>query len=97
MKINLSMLVKELTALPHTPSPKPKNVPLYVLTHILKPLRAGKSVSFADLNFEAFDEDDLDSLYDMLSELEDRTDRLNRLRSIFYCAKPDAAVQRKFC
>ncbi len=97
MKIDLSMLVKELTALPHTPSPKPKNVPPYVLTHILGPLSAGKSVSFANLNFEAFDEDDLDSLYDMLAEIEDRTDRLEHLRSIFCCAKPNAAVQRKFC
>ena len=97
MKIDLSMLVKELTALPHTPSPKPDPVPPYVLMHILGPLTAGKSVSFADLNFEAFDEGDLDSLYDTLSAAEDRTDRLDRLRSTFYRAEPSAAVQRKFC
>ena len=97
MKIDLSKLLKGLEALPHTPAPKPKKVSPYVLTHILKPLTAGKPVSFADLNFEAFDEDDLDSLYDMLSELEDRTDRLDRLRSTFYRAEPKAAVQRKFC
>ena len=63
MKIDLSMLVKELTALPHTPSPKPKNVPPYVLTHILAPLKNDDCIRFADLNFEAFTEEDIDSLY----------------------------------
>lgn len=33
------MLVKNLNALPHMPVPEPENVPPYVLTHILAPLK----------------------------------------------------------
>lgn len=39
MKIDFSMLVKNLNALPHMPVPEPENVPPYVLTHILAPLK----------------------------------------------------------
>ena len=97
MKIDLSNLLKGLEALPHTPAPKPKKVSPYVLAHILKPLKTDKAVSFMELDFEAFTEEDIDSLYSALSDAEDREHRLNRLRSIFDHSKPNAAAQRKFC
>ena len=97
MKIDLSKLMRALEALPHTPPPKPDNIPLYVLTHILEPLKTDKAVSFMELDFEAFTEEDIDSLYGALSEAEDREHRLNHLRSTFDHSKPKAAAQRKFC
>ena len=97
MKIDLSKLLKGLEALPHTPTPEPENVPPYVLTNILAPLRKDDCIHFADLDFEAFTEEDIDSLYSALSDAEDREHRLNRLRSIFDHSKPNAAAQRKFC
>ena len=97
MKIDLSKLLKGLEALPHTPAPDPDNVSPYVLTHILAPLKNDDCIHFADLDFEAFTEEDIDSLYGALSEAEDREHRLNRLRSIFDHSKPSAAAQRKFC
>ena len=97
MKIDLSMLVKELTLLPHTSAPEPKKVSPYVLTHILAPLKNDDCIHFADLDFEAFTEEDIDGLYSALSDAEDREHRLNRLRSIFDHSKPKAAAQRKFC
>lgn len=97
MKIDLSKLMRALEALPHTPPPKPDNIPLYVLTHILEPLKTDKAVSFMELDFEAFTEEDIDSLYGALSEAEDREHRLNRLRSTFDHSNPKAAAQRKFC
>ena len=63
MKIDLSKLMRALEALPHTPPPKPDNIPLYVLTHILAPLKNDDCIHFADLDFEAFTEEDIDSLY----------------------------------
>lgn len=39
MKIDLSKLLKGLEALPHTPTLEPENVPPYVLTNILAPLK----------------------------------------------------------
>ena len=97
MKIDLSMLVKNLNALPHMPVPEPENVPPYVLTHILKPLKTDDFVSFADLDFGAFTEEDLDDLRDALSVVEDRQYRLNRLCGAFCHSEPKAASQRKFC
>lgn len=97
MKIDLSKLLKGLEALPHTPTPEPENVPPYVLTNILAPLKNDDYICFADLDFEAFTEEDIDSLYSALSDAEDREHRLNRLRSIFDHSKPKAAAQRKFC
>ena len=97
MKIDLSKLLKGLEALPHTPPPKPKKVSPYVLTHILKPLKTDNYVSFADLDFSAFTEEDLDDLRDALSVVEDRQYRLNRLCSAFCHSEPKAASQRKFC
>ena len=97
MKIDLFKLLKGLEALPHTPAPKPKKVSPYVLTHILKPLKAGDFVSFADLDFGAFTEEDLDDLRDMLSASESRQYRLNCLCGAFCHSEPKAASQRKFC
>mgnify|MGYP004485038671 FL=1 len=97
LKIDLSNLLKGLEALPHTAAPKPKKVSPYVLAHILKPLKTDDFVSFADLDFSAFTEEDLDDLRDALSVVEDRQYRLNRLCSAFCHSEPKAASQRKFC
>lgn len=97
MKIDLSKLLKGLESLPHTPAPEPENISPYVLTNILAPLRKDDCIRFADLDFEAFTEEDIDSLYGALSDAEDREHRLNRLRSIFDHSKPKAAAQQKFC
>ena len=69
---------------------------LEALPH-MPPLRKDDCIRFADLDFEAFTEEDIDSLYSALSDAEDREHRLNRLRSIFDHSKPKAAAQRKFC
>lgn len=97
MKIDFSMLVKNLNALPHMPVPEPENVPPYVLTHILAPLKNDDCICFADLDFEAFTEEDLENLYRALAETEDKEQRLNHLCSTFDHSNPKAAAQRKFC
>ena len=97
MKIDLSMLVKGLEALPHTPAPEPENIPPYVLTHILAPLKNDDCIRFADLDFEAFTEEDLENLYRALAETEDKEQRLNHLCSTFCNSEPKAATQRTFC
>lgn len=97
MKIDLSKLFKGLEALPHMPVPEPENVPPYVLTHILEPLKTNHAVSFMELDFESFTEEDLENLYRALAETEDKEQRLNHLCSTFCNSEPKAAAQRKFC
>ena len=97
MKIDLSKLFKGLEALPHMPVPEPENVPPYVLTHILDPLKNDDCICFADLDFEAFTEEDIENLYRALAETEDKEQRLNHLCSTFCNSEPKAAAQRTFC
>ena len=97
MKIDLSKLLKGLEALPHTPALEPENVPPYVLTHILEPLKTNHAVSFMELDFESFTEEDLENLYRALAETEDKEQRLNHLCSTFCNSEPKAAAQRTFC
>ena len=97
MKIDLSKFMRALEALPHTPPPKPDNIPLYVLTHILEPLKTDKAVSFMELDFEAFTEEDLENLCSVLSEADACQCQLIDLCSIFEASEAKAAVQRKFC
>ena len=97
MKIDFSMLVKNLNALPHMPALEPENIPPYVLTHILAPLKNDDCIRFADLDFEAFTEEDLENLYRALAETEDKEQRLNHLCSTFCNSEPKAATQRTFC
>ena len=97
MKIDLSKLLKGLEALPHMPVPEPENISPYVLTHILEPLKTDNYVCFADLDFGAFTEEDLDNLRDMLSTSENRQYRLNCLCGTFCDSAPKAASQRKVC
>lgn len=52
---------------------------------------------FADLDFSAFTEEDLDALRGMLSDEEERLNRLLRLQDILCAAKPKAAAARRFC
>ena len=96
MKLDFSMLVQELALLPHTPV-EHKGVSAYVLTHIFAPLREKHKVMFADLDFSAFTEEDLDALRSMLSGEEERLNRLLRLQDILCAAKPKAAAARRFC
>ena len=97
MKIDLSKLLKGLEALPHMPVPEPENVPPYVLTHILDPLKNDDCIHFADLDFEAFTEEDLENLCSVLSEADACQCQLIDLCSIFEASEAKAAVQRKFC
>ena len=97
MKIDLSKLLQGLESLPHTPAPEPENVPPYVLTHILEPLKTNHAVSFMELDFESFTEEDLENLYRALAETEDKEQRLNHLCSTFCNSEPKAAAQRTFC
>ena len=97
MKIDLSKLLKGLEALPHMPVPEPENISPYVLTHILEPLKTDKAVSFMELDFEAFTEEDLENLCSVLSEADACQCQLIDLCSIFEASEAKAAVQRKFC
>ena len=96
MKIDLPALVQKLSALPHMPA-EPADVSLYVLENIFASLKADGRVLLADLDFDAFTEEDLNDLHTALAEEDDRQERVKRLCGIFRSATPYAAAKRKFC
>lgn len=96
MELKLPIFIQALTALPHAPV-EHNEVSAYVLTHIFAPLRENQDVMFANLDFGAFTEEDLDALRDMLSSEEERLNRLLRLQDILCSAKPKAAAVQRFC
>ncbi len=69
----------------------------YVLKHIYEPLSKDEPVLFADLDFEAFNEEDLRFLADWIDEQEHAFNQLCRLSEHFSSAAPVSAAVRAFC
>jgi len=74
-----------------------RNAPDYVLKHIYEPLLQGKELIFADLDFEAFNEDDLNALEEWINDRGYAFSRLCRLNEHFSNAVPVSAAVRAFC
>ena len=97
MMIDLRELVELLTDVKGEQTFGSYPAPEYVLKHIYEPLLQGKKLLFADLDFEAFDEDDLSVLDDWINDREYAFNRLCKLNEHFSNAVPVSAVARAFC
>lgn len=97
MKIDLRELAETLAAAEGKQTFDFHDVPDYVFKHIYEPLSKGKPVFFADLDFEAFNEDDLNVLDDWINEQEYAFKRLCKLNEHFSNAVPVSMAIRAFC
>lgn len=97
MTIDLQTLLTKLTAQPHCPLQIPNPASEYALTHILQPLQEDESISFPELDFDAFTFGDLDRICDALSLEEESCNRARRLFTVLHTAEPKAAAKRCFC
>ena len=69
----------------------------YVMKHIYEPLRRGETVRFADLDFNAFGEEDLHELNELMEAYEQLEHRLIQI-SRHFCETASRAVRcRAFC
>ena len=97
MKIDLRELAALLSAVEGQQTFGYRNAPDYVLKHIYEPLLQGKKLRFADLDFEAFNEDDLNALEEWINDRGYAFSRLCRLNEHFSNAVPVSAAARAFC
>ena len=96
-EINLKLLVSALNEAKEETTFPACNVSEYVMEHIYKPLLRGERVAFSDLDFSAFDDDDLQALEHWLEEQDHRHSRLANLNLVFCEAVPVSAAARAFC
>lgn len=97
MRIESSGLIAALNEAPEELTLSPYEVSEYVMEHIFKPLRLGESLGFADLDFEAFTDEDIRELETWIDRRERMTCRLADLGRIFCEAKPVSSTGRAFC
>lgn len=97
MKIDLRELAEVLAAVEGKQTFDFRNAPDYVLKHIYEPLSKGEKLFFADLDFEAFNEDDLNALDEWINDRGYAFSRLCRLNEHFSNAVPVSAAARAFC
>lgn len=97
MHIDASGLVAALKEAPEERTSPHRAVSEYVMEHIFMPLRQGEPVVFADLDFEAFTDEDIWSLRGWIEQRERIAYRLSDLAGIFRRAKPVSRPGRAFC
>ena len=97
MHIDASGLVAALKEAPEERMSPCQAVTEYVMEHIFAPLRRNEPVFFADLDFEAFTDEDIWSLRGWIEHRERIAYRLSDLAKIFCGAKPVSRTGRAFC
>ena len=97
MHIDASGLVAALKKAPEERLTQDRDVSEYVMEHIFLPLRRGEPVVFADLDFEAFTDEDIWGLRGWIEHRERIAYRLSDLAKIFCGAKPVSRTGRAFC
>ena len=97
MHIEASGLVAALKEAPEAQVLPRQMVSDYMVEHIYIPLRRGMPLLFEELDFDAFDEDDVRALENWLSQLDELTHKLDTLAEIFHAAGPVSRPGRAFC
>ena len=97
MKIDLKELARSLAEAEETPTFRFPEVSDYVLKHIYEPLSNEEPVLFAELDFDAFDESDLNALVEWINAQCSTYNRLCNLNGYFSKAVPVSVTARAFC
>ena len=69
----------------------------YVMTHIFEPMLHGVFPKFSELDFDAFDEQDLDQLRSLVADRAHQTYRHIAINRKFCETGPVSTTQRSFC
>lgn len=96
MELDFSSLLQSfMTAKPNTL--EEITVSDYVMTHILEPMLYGVFPKFSELDFDAFDEHDLDQLQSLVTDRAHQTCRHIAINRKFCETDPVSTMQRSFC
>lgn len=96
-KIDRELLLQNMLALPEEElSPIPKNL-YYLMEAIVTPLLNDETIPLSSLDYDRFEEDDLDFLVGYMEEIEKKDSRLRWLNSEIGRLSPLCVHQPVFC
>ena len=97
MKLDLKLLSTRFFQAPDGPPASTEGVNPYLLEHILKPYMREETVLYGDIDFDAFEDDDLRRLENYCEELHDAAAKLDQFVGAVAKTHPESRKQRAFC
>ena len=97
MQLDLNKLFQTLRTIQEEEMLDASEVNPYLLNKVLKPLLDGKELCYGDIDFSAFERDDLRVLSDYCDRRSNLSSQLQKLTEVLIGGKPAACKGRAFC
>ncbi len=97
MKLDLKLLSMRFSQMKDEPPVSTEGVNEYLLEKILLPCLNGGAVYLRDIDYEAFDVEDIDHLENYYGALSRESGRLRQLTEVIGNLPPEAQKVRMFC
>lgn len=97
MKLNLKLLAENLCQKEDEPPVSEAYVNPYLLDHVLRPAMGGADIAMGDIDYTAFDQEDVALLADYYCNLEELSRKLSQMTGMIGSAEPVARTARVFC
>lgn len=97
MNINLKLLSMRFFQTPEEPAISAEGVNPYLLEHVLKPYLREEKLHYGDLDYEAFEADDLRPFINYYETLYPVASKLEQFTCTIAATCPDALKLRQFC
>lgn len=97
MKLDLKLLSMRLSQVKNEPPVPTDSVNGYLLQKILLPCMNGESIRLRDIDYDAFDIEDVDELESYYDGLSRAGGRLTQLMETVQNCPPEARKARQFC
>lgn len=97
MKLDLKLLSIRFSQAKDEPPVPTEGVNPYLLGQILLPCMNGKTIKLQDIDYEAFDVDDIEDLANYYCKLSKAGGRLTQLTETIQKLSPEAQKARMFC
>lgn len=96
-KIDCGLLLQNMLDAPEEQQPSISENLRYLMEAIITPMLNDQEVPLSDLDFDRFEEDDLDILAQHIEEIEEKDTRLRKLNSEIGRLSPLCVHQPVFC
>ena len=97
MKLNLKLLATRFSQAKEEPPASEEGVNRYLLEQVLRPNLAGKLLRLGDIDFDAFDADDVPTLEEYYDRLNEASRDLSQFAQTVGRVPPAAKAGRSFC
>lgn len=97
MKLDLELLSMLFFQAQEGPPVSTEGVNPYLLENVLKPFLRRETLRYGDLDYDAFEDDDLHRFSEYCRELYDAGSKLDQLSATMSKTQPEPCKQRMFC